>query len=328
MKTSNMLVLSLLGAAAVVAGCATTAPDDVDSTDLAQVAKRAEDDDDELVVQDRMGRPEMTNVTIGAGLVRLKLAKGGEQQALAGQLKAEDPELVAGLAKDAADAAAEAARVAAGGKPGQRRPSAYFRAYNHQQTFHPKDTERADAKRMLAAGIRALDRLSLDGQSPDPEDWTEAEVLRMAEILEEDALIVNLDGKGDCMKSTVSYFGFERDAFRGVAENPSNCGGRTLDDDIIDDTLTMWVTKTFDFGEAAPRRVRDHVVPVKKAETVAVPELGGSFQLSPALDRFPYLGEPREKAFRGLGTCSVKCRSEAPAASSSAATPPPGNAQE
>jgi len=150
----------------------------------------------------------------------------------------------------------------------------------------------------------------------------------MAEILEEDALIVNLEGKGECMKNTESYFGFERDAFNGVAENKSNCGGRTLDDDIIDDTLTMWVKKSFDFSETNDKRVRDHVVPVTKAETVTIAELRGSFQLSPASDRFPYLGEPREKAFGGLGTCSVKCRSEAPAASSSAASPPPTEPQE
>jgi len=356
MKTST-LVVALLGAAVVVVGCART-EDEVDSTDLA--VTQAAEDDDEFAVQDRMGRPEMTNVTIGAGLVRLRVAKGtfaavqaqaaaetdptkrdelaAKAKALGAELKRladelgtpESVELKSGLVKDAETAAAEAKQVEdakQAGKPAPtfpRRPSAFFRAYNHQHTFHPKAGERADAKRMLAAGIRALDTLSLDGVQPDATDWSEIEIGKIAEVLSEDALIVDL--QGDCTKDTQSYFALEREAFQSAdekARNVASCGGRTLNDDIIDDTLTMWVKKSFDFEAKNPSRVGDHVIAVTVAEEKSVPELGGKWQLSPATDTFPYLGAARSEPFVGLGACSVTCRSKPPATSSSATTPAP-----
>jgi len=352
MKTSNMLLVALLGGVAVVAGCAPTSEDDVDAADQAHTEK-SQDDDDDFAVQDRMGRPEMTNVTMGAGLVRLKLAKGqfgalqaqaaaetdatkkaalgAEVQKVGAELKRlatelgapEADELKSALAKDAATAADEAKQIEdakQAGKPAPtfaRRPSGYFKAYNHQHTFHPKPGERSDAKRLLAAGVRALDTLIVDGTTPDAQDWSEEEIGTISDILSEDALIVDL--AGNCTEDSQSYFAIEREAIQSEAErakNVASCGGRTLRDDIIDDTLTMWVKKSFDFEASNPRRVSDNVVVVKAAGNV------GPYKLSPSIAKFPYLGEPRDTPFVGLGACSVSCRSKAPATSSSASTPP------
>jgi hypothetical protein len=350
-KTSKTILAALLGAATVVAGCASTSDDDVDSSDQAQTQK-APDDEDDFTVEDRMGRPEMTNVTLGAGLVRLKVAKAklgdaqgraaaepdpaskaalvAQAQALGAELKRlatelgapEAEELKSALAKDAQTTAVEAKAVEDAkreGKPAPsfpRRTSGYFHAYNHQNTFHPKAGERADAKRLLAAGIRALDTLVLDGSTPDRQDWSEAEIQTVAEILSEDALIVDLEG--DCTQDTQSYFSLEREAIQSAtarAKNVASCGGRTLNDDIIDDTLTMWVTKSFDLGASNPRRVSDNVVAVKAAGSA------GPYTLSPSIPKFPYLGEPRSAPFIGAGSCSIICRTPPPAASSSATTP-------
>ena len=56
--------------------------------------------------------------------------------------------------------------------------------------------------------------------------------------------------------------------------------GRNLNDDIIDDVLTMWVKKSFDFSTADnPRRVTD-----KLDKPTLVDGNTGS--------AFPYLGDP------------------------------------
>ena len=350
MKTSKpLLLLTFLGA---VVGCASIT-DNGGNADEQAITDESKDDDDDFRVEDRMGRPEMTNVTMGAGLVRLKVVKGqlaavtaqaaaetdaakkaalgAQAQALGAELKRlatelgapEAAELVAELGKDAATAAADAKAIEDArreGKPAPtfpRRTPAYFRAYNHQHTFHPKPGERADAKHLLAAGVRALDTIVVDGTTPDAQDWSEADIAQLAEVLSEDALIVDLNG--DCTNDTQSYFAIEREAFQSAAEKARNvpsCGGRTLNDDIIDDTLTMWVKKSFDFEASNERRVGDNVVAVKKAGTA------GPYLLSPAVETFPYLGEARSAPFIGAGACSVKCRSTSPDASSSASTPP------
>lgn len=351
--TKTLIALFVAGVAAASSGvgCAGTG-EDVDTSEGAHTEK-PQDDDDDFTVEDRMGRPEMTNVTMGAGLVRLKVVKttfgalqaqvaaeadptrkaaltaemakvGAELKQLATELgPPESEELKSALAKDAEIQAAEAKAIAdakAAGQPAPtfpRRPSGYFKAYNHQITFHPKPGERSDAMRLLAAGVRALDTLSLDGATPDPKDWSEDEVQKVAEILAEDALVVDL--KGDCDHDSQSYFAIEREALQTPEEKAKNvrsCGGRTLNDDIIDDTLTMWVKKSFDFEAGNPRRVGDNVVAVKAAGAA------GPYKLSPAIPSFPYLGEPRSTPFVGAGACSVKCRSSAPANASPASTPP------
>jgi hypothetical protein len=323
MKTSRVLLLGLLGAAVVIAGCASTSEDDAESSDEAEVV--AMDDDDEFDVKDRMGRPEMTNVTIGAGLVRLKVAKDGfakakaaaeaapgdaEKAALAAQLGAELQTLAKELGAPASDTlkaelAQDAAMAAA--PTTERRPSGYFRAYNRQHTFHPKPGERDDAKRLLAAGIRALDTYIIVEGTPDEpaardkQDWSEQEIEKISEILAEDALVVDL--AGTCTHDTQSYFAIERAAFTSEGDGGSggrSCGGRTLNDDIIDDTLTMWIAKSFDFGRGNPRRVGDNVV------AVTAPGTAGAYELSPAIKAFPYLGEPRSAPLIGAGVCSGK----------------------
>jgi len=249
MSTTKTFIALFLAAAAAVSvgvGCS-AAGEDVESAEGAHTEK-PQDDDDDFTVEDRMGRPEMTNVTIGAGLARLKVVKttfgtlqaqaaaeadptkkaalaaeaarvGAELKELATELgPPESEELKNALAKDAEIQATEAKAIEEAKRQGQpaptfpRRPSGYFKAYNHQITFHPKPGERSDATRLLAAGIRALDTVSLDGTTPDPKDWSEEQIARMADLLAEDALVVDL--KGDCTHDSQSYFAIEREAFQ------------------------------------------------------------------------------------------------------------------
>lgn len=357
MRSSLLLTLTLTAGALVgaIVGCSAVSDDEIGQGDNA-VVDTTLDDDDDFDVRDRMGRPEMTNVTAGAGLAKIKLAKvklaglkealatetdatkkaelgaqaeavGADLSKLAAELGApESQQLKAELAKDAADDAKEAAAIAEAKRNNQpaptfgRRVPAHFRAYNRQHTFHPREGERAEAKRLLAAGIRALDTLSVDGQSPDQKDWSETEILSMAEVLSEDALIVNL--KGECTKDAQSYMGIEEVTLK-LTDEPvdlASCGGRTLNDDIIDDTLTMWIRKSFDFRADSPRRVGDSIIAVTKP---------GSFNgipLSPASDAFPYLGERRDNPFVGAGACSGVCRSPSGGTSGASSSGDPSGA--
>jgi hypothetical protein len=204
------------------------------SSDLA-LAVQSESD---FVVLDRMGRPEMSNVTIGIGL------------------------------KDVDGAG-------------------HVQAYNRQNTFHPKAGERAHAKRVLGAGIRASDVAHLGASGilfGDERDWAPDELELITDILSEDALVVDISKP--CAIDTASFFDIEREEFlrRGGRSTDApgghleheTCGGRTPNDDIIDDVLTMWIHKSFDFTPSNPRRVSDGI---------DKPSFG-------AHGAFPYLGDP------------------------------------
>jgi hypothetical protein len=253
---SRKTIGSLVGVVAVLAGCAVDAGDDASSSDQAQTAAIEREDD--FVVLDRMGRPEMTNVTMGIG--------------------ARDFEADGTAPESAGLRAALSEKVIA--------VSAHVKAYNRQNTFHPKPGERAHAERVLGAGIRALDKAGL-GPIPDAVDWKPSELEILTEILSEDALVVDLSKP--CDIDTPSFFDIEREELvrRGVTSaDPARpvehqtCGGRTLGDDIIDDVLTMFMKKSFDFASKDnPRRVSDWV---------DRPTLVDGNPTS----RFPYLGEP------------------------------------
>ena len=64
------------------------------------------------------------------------------------------------------------------------------------------------------------------------------------------------------------------------------CGGRTLNDDIVDTILTMWVNKSFDPSKDGPRRLTDNIA----IDTPPLPD-------GKTTGTFPYLGAPH-KEFR------------------------------
>jgi hypothetical protein len=377
MRNRNKLALAFFGALTVIVGCSTEADDAASSGGQAQ--QLAESDDDEFDVEDRMGRPEMTNVTIGAGLVRLKLLKDAltkttdkaQQAAIGAELQTLAVELgtpqSAGLKSELAnanvitprvqqatdDAKAFAARVEAAltakakgekrdltsAEKAQiadaksaaehvRRVPAYFKAYNKQHVFHPQPGERQDAMNLLGAGIRADDTLAITAEGPaDAKDWSEDDLKKILPILAEDALIVDISKP--CDIDSQSFFSIERDMLSddlGVGKSASSsCGGRTLQDDIIDDILTMWVHKSFDFGPNNARRVTDNVIAVNANDVGKTggltlpngdPVPGIKINLSPTTSTFPYLGDPRDVPFVGAGSLSppLKPLSQAAAA--------------
>lgn len=254
MKTKRLIGV-ILGAVAAIAGCASVTEDGAESGDQAQTERRTEQEDD-FVVLDRMGRPEMTNVTIGPGMKEI-----GKDPT-----KPESEGLIAELA---------ATTVVV---------SPHLKAYNRQNVFHPKKGEREHARRLLSAGIRAIDTIGLIG---DHQDWQPSEIALITDILSEDALVVDISKP--CTIDTQSFFDIEREELvrrGGTSTDPARpvehetCGGRTLNDDIIDDVLTMWVHKSFDFStRSSPRRVTDRL---------DKPTLVDGNTTS----TFPYLGEP------------------------------------
>lgn len=289
-------LLGVLFVALGLAGCSEEA-DDAGSTEGASTA--TVEDESDFVVLDRMGRPEMTNVTFGPGVEAMKkaLEKGG--------LKPLAP---------------ESERLAAERKI-ESNLNAEFRAYNKQNVFHPGPGDRDHALRLLREGIMVLDsakRLptldlgdirvsspeelantndSLLGRvlesvknavsvTIDPMDWTPKDIGIITDILAEDALIVDISKK--CDKNTASFMDIEREIYlaRGgtttdakVSATHTTCGGRTFNDDIVDDVLTMWVSKSFDFSKSNPRRVSDGI---------DKPDLDDAEYTS----TFPYVGKP------------------------------------
>ena len=255
MKTSKKLIGVILGAVTAIAGCASVTEDGAVSGDQAQTELETEQESD-FVVLDRMGRPEMTNVTIGPGM----------KEIANDPTKPESEELITELS---------ATTVVV---------SPHIKAYNRQNTFHPKAGEREHAKRLLSAGIRAMDTIGLLG---DDQDWQPNEIALITDILSEDALVVDISKP--CTIDSQSFMDIEREEFvrrGGKTTDPESagahttCGGRNLNDDIIDDVLTMWVKKSFDFSTPEnPRRVTDRL---------DKPTLVDGNTSS----TFPYVGEP------------------------------------
>lgn len=237
----------------VLVACASQALED-DETEGSELAAQEENEDD-FVVIDRMGRPEMTNVTLGMGVKELNAdTRAPESQQLAKELTIENS------------------------------LNAHVRAYNHQNTFHPKPGERGHAKRVLAAGIRASDVVGL--LRNNPQDWSAEEIEIVTDILSEDALVVDISKR--CNIDSQSFFDIERSEYlqRGGKANDTGaplehrtCGGRTLNDDVIDEMLTMWINKSFDLSLDNPNRISDHIDKPKLDD-------------GEPSNTFPYLGEP------------------------------------
>ena len=251
MKTNSIVALFLASLPLLVA-CASQAPEQ-DDTEGSEVVVGEENESD-FVVLDRMGRPEMTNVTLGMGMKEIEAdTRAPESEQLAKELANQDAKL-----------------------------SAHVRAYNHQNTFHPRRGDREHAKRVLSAGIRSCDvvgRLSKNDQ-----DWTAHDIEIVTDILSEDALVVDLSKR--CDINTQSFFDIEREEYlqRGGTANDASyaqhrtCGGRTLNDDVIDEMLTMWINKSFDLSLDNPLRVTDHIDKPKLDD-------------GEPSNTFPYLGE-------------------------------------
>jgi hypothetical protein len=226
-----------------------------------QVQSSESENEDDFEVLDRMGYPEMSNVTIGMGKSAIERDQTKpESELLKEELKNVDSKL-----------------------------PPHVRAYNRQNTFHPKAGERAHARRILAAGIRASDTVGVFSK----QDWSDAEIDIITDILSEDALVVDISKP--CTIDTVSFFDIEREEYveRGgkttdakIFGKHQTCGGRTPNDDIIDDVLTMWVNKSFYFSKDSPRRLSDNI-------DIDTPPLVDGTTTS----KFPYLGEPH-KEFR------------------------------
>lgn len=253
---TGLALASLLAMAA----CSKAGEGDDDESSALQAGIEQESD---FVVLDRMGRPEMTNLTMSMGKAGMVDFPGLESEGLRREhaQRATAPKL--GLVE--AEAAAD------------------VRAYNRQNTFHPQPGEREHAKRALTAGIRASDEVGFVFHNE--KDWSERDLEIMGDILSEDALVVDISKP--CHKDTQGLFEIERAELlaRGVKLNdgprsgPATCGGRTLNDDVIDHVITAWVNKSFDWSPNNRLRVSDGIDKPKLDD-------------GETSDTFPYLGEP------------------------------------
>ncbi len=151
-------------------------------------------------------------------------------------------------------------------------PGAVQDAYNEQPSFT------TNLPRVLQDGIASrvaeLDTLVVtDGGAPDPVDWPEGGAL--VPMLLGDTLFVDtsLACTGADGGYVASYLDIEREAFLGVPMyTHTTCGGRTPNEAVVDETLTLLVTG---FRQGAPAITQGVAGPTKPATTT-----------------FPYLAPP------------------------------------
>ncbi len=126
----------------------------------------------------------------------------------------------------------------------------------------------------IASRIAELDTLVLtDGGAPDPVDWPEGGAL--LPMLLSDTLVVDtgLSCTGSDGGFVASYLDIEREAFLvGPPHVHTTCGGRTPNEDVVDETLTLLVTADRPGG---PRVMQGVAGPTRLASTT-----------------FPYLAAP------------------------------------
>lgn len=121
-------------------------------------------------------------------------------------------------------------------------PGVYQDAYNEQSTFGGSvDRTLQDA---LEARLVALDTLTLGDAGPDPVDWDipEGGTHPLLPMLMTDVLLV--DTARACAGDagfTPSYLDIEREIYLGAAAH-TTCGGRTPAENVVDETLTLFVT--------------------------------------------------------------------------------------
>lgn len=134
-------------------------------------------------------------------------------------------------------------------------------AYNAEDSFAVSEENAPTYKALLAAGITAWDEL--DGQI----DWTPEKLGAFATLLSNDYLVVDISKP--CDVNTVSYLSIERSMALGTTYQ--DCGGRTPNDDVVDDYMTYLVG-----GFEAKERMSD----------------GVDSTTAPASSSFPYLVRP------------------------------------
>ncbi|MGH7293610.1 MAG: DUF4331 family protein, partial [Polyangiaceae bacterium] len=121
-------------------------------------------------------------------------------------------------------------------------PGAYRDAYNEHPSFEGGvDRTLQDA---LEARLVALYTLALGDGGPDPVDWDipDGGTHPLLPMLLTDVLLV--DTARPCTADggfAPSYLDIEREIYLGGPAHTS-CGGRTPDDDVVDETLTLLVT--------------------------------------------------------------------------------------
>jgi hypothetical protein len=148
--------------------------------------------------------------------------------------------------------------------------------YNAASTFgEPLSRTLQDA---LTARLQALDTLAIGDAGPDPVDWPfDAGAHPLLPMLATDTLLV--DTALSCVSPdggfAASYLDIEREIFPQIFQSNAvhtTCGGRTPSDDVVDTTLTLFIT-----GD------RDAAAPVTQG--IAGPS-------RPPTTTFPYLAEP------------------------------------
>jgi hypothetical protein len=147
-----------------------------------------------------------------------------------------------------------------------------------QDTYNDQPSFATSLPRFLQDGIASrieeFDTLVLtDGGAPDPVDWPEGGSL--LPMLLGDTLIV--DTGLSCTAAdggfVASYLDIEREAFSlGPQHTHTTCGGRTPNEDVVDETLTLLVT----------------------ADRTGAPQVtqGVAGPTRPATTTFPYLAPP------------------------------------
>jgi hypothetical protein len=154
-------------------------------------------------------------------------------------------------------------------------PGSLQDGYNDQPSF-TTDLPRVyqDA---IASRIAELDTLVLvDGGAPDPVDWPDGGVL--LPMLLGDTLFVDtaLPCTGPDGGFVPSYLDIEREAFLlGPPYTHTTCSGRTPNEAVIDETLTLLVTGPRQEGDGGPVVTQGVAGPARPATTT-----------------FPYLAPP------------------------------------
>ncbi len=146
-----------------------------------------------------------------------------------------------------------------------------------QDQYDDQPSFTTDLPRVLQDGVASriaeLDRLVLvDGGQPDPVDWPDGGVL--LPMLLGDTLFVDtaLPCTGPDGGFVASYLDVEREAFLTPMYTHSTCGGRTPNEAVVDESLTLLVTGS---RQGGPQVVQGVAGPTRPATTT-----------------FPYLAPP------------------------------------
>ncbi len=138
--------------------------------------------------------------------------------------------------------------------------------YNADEPFLADSPRRPEYRAQLQANIDGYDKA--DGSA----EWSESERDALAELILDDYLVINLSRA--CR--TATFLEIERSLLFGA--ETIGCGGRSLDDDVVDELYTLLVHR----GEGP--RIRD----------------GVDRATQPSSDLFPYLAPPNRGAYPAL----------------------------